>query len=1087
MTDLVGSTALETRVGADLAHEIRVEHFELIRGAVEETGGRDVKNTGDGVLAVFDSATAGMSCAAAVQQRFDWRNRSAREQLLVKVGLSAGDATVAEDGDCFGMPVIEAARLCARCAGGQILAKDLVAQLAGGRGHTLKPVGSVELKGLPEPLTAVEVIWARRAQDYLIPLPPPFQQAPPMALAGRGEEARRLREMCAGAISGDPRLALLSGEPGSGKTSLASQVALEAHSQGAVVLLGRCEQELAVPYGPWIEALSHLVDQAPEAFLQSHVERHGGELSRLTPGLAARIPGLPAARSSDPETERYLLWAAVLGILRQAAEQDLLVLVLDDLHWADKTSLLLLRHILAHGQGMRALVVGLSDAGLKDDHPLSAMLADLGSEQGVERMTLGGLSQQEIVELMEHAAHEELDQAGLELAEELWQVAGGNPFYTGELLRELLETRVVYRQEDGQLVIRSTLAELDQRLGIREILGRRIARLGDDARTVLTAAAVIGRQFQLGLLVRVTGAAEDELLELLERATAAALLCESAESPGTFSFAHAIISHVLYQDADTSTRARLHRRVAEALGEVLGSQPGGRASELAGHWANAVTPADAGKALAYAEMAGAHALGNLAPHEALRWFTRAIELLGADGDAAQRCDLLIGFGEAQRQIADPGYRQTLLEASQLAFGLRDADRAGRAALANNRGHASVFGAPDHARSQALDQALELGQSANPARHATLISLASLELQSDREHSRRLALAEQALELARNLADARALAQVLLNYIGAVGPMDSVDRLRALVDELADCARAARDPALEFWATHQALTASAQSGEVEDAEHLLADLESAAAELAQPTLSWFARFPAAGWAIMRGELAHGERLAEQALEIGAGAGQPGAGTVHAVQLAQLRFYQGRGEEVIATLQDAVTANPGVPGWRAALAAGYSWLGQRTEAAALVEQAASQGFETPWDQFRMVALALYAEAAAQAGVTDAAAKLYELIEPWADQVIWNGVAGYGLCRTYLGLLAAALGWEQRADEHLAIAGEFHETKDMPMWAARCHLGWAESLAVRGESQRARSEALRAVELSREHGYAVIEQRAAAIAESHRPAEA
>lgn len=1080
ITDLTGSTALESRIGPIAADEIRTEHFSLIRGAVDEAGGREVKNTGDGLIAVFDSAAAGVSCATAIQQRFEWRNRSAAEPLLVKIGLSSGDASVTDDGDYFGMPLIEAARLCGYCRGGQILAKELVALLAAARGHTFKPVGALELKGLPEPLPAVEVAWEREAETWQVPLPPRLAEEPFAGLVGRAAETQRLRELFAEAGSGERRLALLSGEPGIGKTSLAACMAAEAHAQGAVVLLGRCEEELAAPYGPWAEALTHLVGFAPGQVLRAHTERHGGELSRLVPGLRMRVPRVPQDRATDPETERYLLWSAVTGLLREAAEKDPLLIVLDDLHWADKQSLLLLKHVLAQGQGIRALIIGTyRDSDLHRGHPLSAVLADLRREHGVERLAVGGLDQKAIAEMMERAAGHDLDQAGLELSLELLRETDGNPFYTGELLRHLRESGVIYRQENGRYAIRGNLSDLHLPQSVREVLGRRIERLGEDTQKVLTTAAVIGREFDLGLLAAVSERSEDELLELLERAAAASVLSESAAVPGRFSFAHALISHTLYEDLGATRRARLHRRVAEGLEDLLGEDPGARVGELAHHWAKAMAPVDLGKAVNYARLAGERALAELAPDEALRWFTQTLDLLGGDGDAALRCDLLIGLGEAQRQTGEPAYRQTLLDASRLASELADPERTARAALANNRGHASVFFDIDQERLAALDRTLELNRASGAARRATLLSLRSLELLYDPDHRPRRELATQALALARDSGDPRTLAQVLRDYINAVAAPDTLEEMKVRCGELADSARTARDPGLEFWATHLMLSMYAQLGDADRADALLRDLASVANQLGQPTLNWFANYPAAGWAIMRGELTRGERLAERTLAIGTQAAQPDAILVYGAQMIQIRVYQGRGGELIAMLEQAVAASPRIPAWQAALAAAYCWLGRPQEAAGLVERAASDGFaHIPWDQVRLTALALYSEAASLAAVTSAAPALYALLEPWADHVIWTGASGYGQASTYLGLLAAALGWDERADGHFAAACEFHEAKGMPLWAARAHLGWAWALARREENQRAQREATRALRLSQEHGYGAFEAPASAI---------
>jgi class 3 adenylate cyclase len=504
ITDLVGSTRLESRVGPVVADQLRVEYFTILQGAIEAAAGREVKNTGDGLIAVFDGAGAAVTAAVAIQQRFERRNRSARERMMVKVGLSAGDATV-EEGDYFGMPLIEAARLCDKCTGGQILATQLVSLLAGGRGHEFTSVGGLELKGLPEPLESVEVVWSRQAEGWLLPLPARLAEMPSRGMVGRTAESERFTELMGEVTRGKRRLALLSGEAGIGKTRLAINGAQQARSNGAVVLFGGCQEELTAPYGPWVEALTHLVGQAPEDLLREHVERHGGELGRLVPALRARVPDAPAERETDPETERYLLWGAVVGILRDASSKDPMVLILDDLHWADKPSLLLLKHILVQGHDTRVLIIGTyRHADLNRGHPLTGVLADLRREQGVERLSLSGLDQPEIVELMERAAGHGLSDPGLELSRELLRETDGNPFYTTELLRHLTESGAIYQQANGRFAIRGKLSELGVPQSIQEVLGRRVERLGENVQKLLSFASVIGREFDLDLLASVS-------------------------------------------------------------------------------------------------------------------------------------------------------------------------------------------------------------------------------------------------------------------------------------------------------------------------------------------------------------------------------------------------------------------------------------------------------------------------------------------------------------------------------------------------------------------------------------------------------
>src|SRR5438876_5281930 len=376
-TDLVGSTGLATRVGPGAAESLRRDHFAILRGAVEATGGREVKNVGDGLMVVFTSSSAAVGCAVEMQQRIERRNRKADEQFAVRIGISMGEADV-EEGDYFGPPVVEAARLCSAAAGGQILCGDLVRATAR-EGHEFRPQGLLDLKGLPEPFSAHEVEWQPAADSaHTLPLPPRLREVPPVGYVGRDVEREGLTFLFDQVREGARRVALISGEPGIGKTRLATQLAVHAHGDGATVLYGRCDEDLGVPYGPWVEALRHYVAAAPAEVLRAHAERHGGELARLLPEVRGRVSDYPAPTQTDPETERYMLFAAVAGLLEEATREGPLILILDELHWADKPSLSLLRHLVTHGGEMRLLVIGAyRDSDLTRSHPLAELLADL--------------------------------------------------------------------------------------------------------------------------------------------------------------------------------------------------------------------------------------------------------------------------------------------------------------------------------------------------------------------------------------------------------------------------------------------------------------------------------------------------------------------------------------------------------------------------------------------------------------------------------------------------------------------------------------------------------------------------------------
>ncbi|MCW2971267.1 MAG: putative ATPase, partial [Solirubrobacterales bacterium] len=601
ITDLVGSTQLESRVGPIVAEELREEHFGLLREAVGEAGGREVKNTGDGLMVAFPSAAAAVSCAVLIQQRFERRNRSAMETLLIKAGVSSGDASTA-GGDVFGMPVIEAARLCDSCSPGQILAKEIVGHLATGRGHVFTSVGALELKGLPEPLEAIEVVW-EPAFGSGIALPERLRELPATAFVGRVAERERLAELWGQTRDGSLRLALISGEAGVGKTRLSMHLALQAHVEGATVLYGRCDEDLGVPYQPWVQAFGHLVKEAPDRVLDVHVERFGGDAARLIPALRDRVPELPSARGNDPETDRYLLYAAVVSLLEEASKREPLLLVLDDLHWADAPTVSLLRHAVTAGPSMAVMVVGTyRDSDLSRDHPLTALLADLHRDRGGERMKLAGLQTGDVLSLIEALAGHELDEDGCALAEEITRETAGNPFFAGELLRHLMEAGAIVQEEGGRWHVVGEVAELGLPQSVREVIGRRVERLGSDARRALSAAAVVGRDFDLGVLLAVVDLPQAQLLDLLDEAVAASLLQERPERAGRFTFVHALVAHTLYEDLGATRRAMLHRQVAEALEELCSEAPGerlvaefsevigsagGSAAILAYHWREA--------------------------------------------------------------------------------------------------------------------------------------------------------------------------------------------------------------------------------------------------------------------------------------------------------------------------------------------------------------------------------------------------------------------------------------------------------------------------------------------------------------------
>jgi hypothetical protein len=1049
MTDLVGSTAMAERVGPRTAHDLRAEHLALLRGVVELTGGREVKNLGDGLMVVFTSASQALLCAVGVQQSVEVRNRRAKERFEVRIGVSLGEATIAED-DYFGAPVVESARLCAAAHGGQIVVNAVVRQVAGTHdGHGFRSLGGFELKGISEPVQAFELQW-EPLLDAGISLPERLRELPATGYVGRVAERARLTELWGQAREGSRRLVLISGEAGVGKTRLATHLALQAHASDATVLYGRCDEDLGVPYQPWAQALSHLVSEAPAQTLSAHVERHGGDLARLVPALAERVPGLPAPRQSDPETERYLMYAAAAGLLEDAGAKEPLLLIIDDLHWADAPTLSLLRHLVSAGSSMPVMVVATyRDSDLSRDHPLTALLAALHREQGVERLRLTGLDPADVLALLEVAVGHELDEEGRALAEEITRETAGNPFFAVEVLRHLAESGAIVQQQDGRWRLVADLADLGLPQSVREVIGQRVERLGADARTALSAAAVIGRDFDVDLLLAVLAFPEPRLLDLLEEGVAASLLQENRDRAGRFTFTHALVEHALNEDLGATRRARLHRQVAEALEDLCGDEPGERLGELAGHWAAATVNADTSKALLYARRAAERALEQLAPHEAVRWYRQALELYEhAPGvDRSKRSELLIGLGEAQRQVGDPEFRQTLLEVAHLAQELGEADRLFRAVLANSRGWSSQIGAVDDERVRALEASADALPD-DDGRRAQVLALLAVELHYAAEPARCRALVAQALEIARAAGDPAALGHTLTNAVHAIWVPDTLAERLRLAHELVELARRLDDPWLSFWAAQRQVAVGLEAGDRAQAESGLQAMTALAASVPEPSIAWTRLMHESGWALAQGELAEAERWAREALDVGTVSGQRDVVAAFGALLFNVRYFQGRLEEL---------AEPSLR--LAARAHGHSML-RASAALTLIESsrpdeagelALAEDFKgVPWDALWSVALFMWADVCARLGLAARAGELYALLAPFPDQFVSAGASVWGSMPWALGRLAATQERHERADSHFAAAAEIEQRFGAPLFLARTHTGWARALVARGRGE-------------------------------------
>ena len=686
LTDIVGSTSLWEQHPNAMAHVV-ARHDELTRDAVTAHRGTLLKARGEGdsTFSVFTRATDALDAALSAQRALLREAWPEATPLSVRMALHTGEA-FERDSDYYGPTVNRAARIRRLASGGQILVSQSTGELVRDHlpeqaalidlgSHVLSDLARAErVSGLAAP--GIREFPTRGVDTFedtagaSLPLPGVLRDAAGEIFVGRGPEVETLIRAWKGVSGGERRAVLIGGEPGVGKTRLAAQLASIVTSEDTTVLYGRCDEDLGMPYQPWVEALGHVIVHKSRQFIGEHMARHGRELARVIPEIAQRIGDLPSASRRNPDTERYLLFGAVVGLIARLSSEAPVLLVLEDLHWADKPSLLLLRHVIASTDTRRLLVVGTyRPTDLGAEHPLTDVLAVLHREEPVQRVDLRGLSDKDVVELVEAAAGHALDDTGVALAHTLYRETDGNPFFTNEILRHLAESGVIYERDDGRWIAQVDFrAQARLPTSVREVIGRRVARLSEETEQTLRTAAVIGRDFDLDLLARVTDQSEEHILDLLDAALRAVLIREVPQQPGRLTFSHTLIEHTLYDDLGPTRRQRLHLRVAAALEALCGDDPGDRVGELAYHWAHASQPADVAKAVDYTLRAGDDALAKLAPDGAVDWYGQAIELLDSQpgADEFARCEVLVRLGTAQFGAGDPRSRNTLLGAAGLA-------------------------------------------------------------------------------------------------------------------------------------------------------------------------------------------------------------------------------------------------------------------------------------------------------------------------------------------------------------------------------------------------------------------------------------
>jgi hypothetical protein len=887
-------------------------------------------------------------------------------------------------------------------------------------------------------------------------------------LLGREREIAALRAALASASRGRGRLVLLSGEAGIGKTRLADEFGREAREAGARVAWGRCWEAGGAPvYWPWLQAMRSLLRDLDPAALRRLVGAGAAHIAQVLPEIRDALPELPDFPDDDSDRARFALFDAHSRLLRNAARDGPIVLILDDLHAADEPSLLLLRFVAMDLADSGVLIVAIYREGeLPHADPRVGLIAEMARASAAERLDPGGLTVNEVARYIEAAAGQR-PAAGL--AEAVQHETDGNPLFVGEVVRALAEEGRLTRPPDA---VGRPLGVTE---GLKAIIGRRLARLSNPCRELLVRASVIGVEMPLELVATVEDRPLSALLHLFDEAAAARVLLEPWTPGGRWRFAHALIREVLYASLPGSVRRELHLRIARTLEAQRASEP--PLAELAHHYVLAGPAAEPGVAVDYASRAAERATSVHAHEEAARLYRLGLQAGGLDD--LRRFGLLMRLGESMTRAGDPASgKDAYWEAAEIAQRLGLGEELGQAAL----GYGGVFlwlrAGDDTRLVPLLEHALASLDPRDSALRAALLGRLAGALRDDWSMARRSALSSEAVAMARRVGDQRTLLDTLICHIAAAMGPDSVAEMAELRREIRELR--------ESWHEYLLIIVTAFG---EDWGLAKADIETfgqRARKLRQPILEFYYAVMRATLGLLEGRLEDTERVLRDARHHSDRVRSWESQYSYRLPIIALRREQDRLGEVVEDAHQLAADHVGYRMLPALAAYVDAATGRTDEARRQMDLLAMDGFAfLPRDHGWLFGMTYLAETALLIGDARRAAEIERLLAPYAGRMgFGSGEVSSGPVDRVRGLLAAFAG---RPDEALLLLknaeGEAAR-KGARLWAVRSSVERALVLVQRdGSGDRALAQELvaAALETCRALGLPAIEREARGVAGS------
>jgi tetratricopeptide (TPR) repeat protein len=584
------------------------------------------------VLAAFSSSADAVRCAISVEQTA--RRPVAGARFDIRIGIHLGEV-LRRDGGYFGTPVVTARRLCDRAGSGQILCSKLIAELLAARQtFSFRDLGQMDLKGLAAPTQVCEVLYERNDPAALLKRTP---------FVGRAAQLKLLSAKLGEACNGQGSIVMLCGEPGIGKTRTLEEFSDLAKQQGALTIRGACyDGEWQAPYGPFAEAIVDASRRLQAGEFSAALGRRAPILARIAPVLNELIENVQAPPPLDKDEERLRLFDAVAQFLIAISRRTPVVLILDDLHWADRGTVAMLSHVARFVSNNSILMIGAyRDAEVDRKHPLATTLATISRQRDFDKLMLHGLEESDLVDLLGMIGDQDAPAA---LVKALGGATDGNPLFIREVLLHLVEERKIWQGGQGWI------AQLNvEKLGIpdsvRQIVGRRLLRLSAQANRLLSVASAFNGEFSFVIAASVAELDEDSALRAIDEALDAQVLRFGSNSE-SFDFTHAVIRHTVYSELNPVRRVRLHRRIAEQMERAWGERAAEHAAEVAYQFWRGAAASGTERGVDYAIAAANNAESAYASDEVVAFLRIALELLPANDTRRPRLLARLGLGLA---------------------------------------------------------------------------------------------------------------------------------------------------------------------------------------------------------------------------------------------------------------------------------------------------------------------------------------------------------------------------------------------------------------------------------------------------------